>query len=184
VIDICNWALKGHPVKAAATGGRSARTDSGDCWGHFDVNLEYPEGVHVSFNSVQFGKAMWEVTERFFGSKGVAESPYSGPIRIMGDEAWEWKADEGTAAQAGAGGFSVTGAFHDNLEFADREKQKGFIESITSGKFHNQAAAGAESALSAMLARTAAYTGREVTWDQLLRSDQSYELGIDLNKLA
>lgn len=185
VIDICNWVLNGHPVKAVATGGRSARTDSGNCWGHFDVNFYYPDDVHVSFNSVQFGKAMWEVTERFFGSKGVAESPYSGPIRILGDEAWEWKgADGATPAQPGAGNFSVTGAFTDNLEFADREKQKGFIESITSGKFHNQATLGAESALSAILARTAAYTGREITWDELLRSDQAYELGMDLSKLA
>ena len=33
------------------------------------------------------------------------------------------------------------------------------MESITSGKFHNQAAKGVESAVSCMMARTAAYTG-------------------------
>src|SRR3989441_4833506 len=53
-----------------------------------------------------------------------------------------------------------------NLESADPEKKKAFIESINSGKFHNQADKGAESALSCMMARTAAYTGREVTWDE------------------
>src|SRR2546429_4451437 len=42
------------------------------------------------------------------------------------------------------------------------EKKKAFVESITSGNFHNQAAKGAESALSCMLARTAAYKGHEV----------------------
>jgi myo-inositol 2-dehydrogenase/D-chiro-inositol 1-dehydrogenase len=185
VIDICNWVLQGHPVKAVATGGRKVRTDSGNCWDHFDVNFYYPDDVHISFNSVQFGNKLWDVSERFFGSRGVAESPYSGPIRIYGEEPWEWNANAGAQpAQTGGGKFSVTGEFHDNLEYADREKDKAFIESITSGKFHNQAALGAESALSAILARTAAYSGTEMTWDELLRSDQTYDPGIDLNKLA
>ena len=59
----------------------------------------------------------------------------------------------------------MTGKFSDNLEFADSAKKKSFVDSIVSGNFHNQAAKGAESALSCMLARTAAYTGQEVTWD-------------------
>ena len=42
------------------------------------------------------------------------------------------------------------------------------MESITGGEFHNQAAQGAESALSAMLGRSAAYMGRVVTWDELI----------------
>ena len=29
--------------------------------------------------------------------------------------------------------------------------------------------------MSAILARTAAYTGREVTWDELIASDQTYD---------
>src|SRR2546430_7749932 len=79
--------------------------------------------------------------------------------------------------------FSVTGNFTSNLEFADREKKKAFVESITSGNFHNQAAKGTESALSCMMARTAAYTGREVTWDELMKSKEVWDSKIDLNKL-
>jgi myo-inositol 2-dehydrogenase/D-chiro-inositol 1-dehydrogenase len=62
-------------------------------------------------------------------------------------------------------------------------KTKAFVESITSGKFHNQAPKGAESALSCMMARTAAYTGREVTWDEILKSTDVWDAKIDLNKL-
>ena len=43
---------------------------------------------------------------------------------------------------------------------------------------------GAESALTAMLGRTAAYTGRTVTWEELLRSTEQWDSGIDLNKLG
>jgi predicted dehydrogenase len=183
VIDVCNWVLQGHPLKAAGTGGREARTDPGDCWGHFNVLFNYPDEVHVSLTSTQFDKGWWDVNERFFGSKGVSESHYSGPVAIYGDDPWTWGSNA-PAQKEGGGAFSVTGTFHDNLEQADPEKKKAFIESITSGNFHNQAAAGAESALSAILGRTAAYTGHEVTWDELLRSDEAWDARIDLNNLT
>ncbi len=183
VIDVCNWVLQGHPLKAAGTGGREARTDPGDCWGHFNVTFNYPDEVHVSLTSTQFDKGWWDVNERFFGSKGVSESHYSGPVAIYGDDPWTWGSNA-PAQKEGGGSFSVTGTFHDNLEQADPEKKKAFIESITSGNFHNQAAAGAESALSAILGRTAAYTGHEVTWDELLRSDAAWDARIDLNNLT
>ncbi len=65
------------------------------------------------------------------------------------------------AKDTGQAAFSATGKFTSNLEFADREKKKAFVESIASGNFHNQADKGAESALSCVMARTAACTGRE-----------------------
>ena len=77
----------------------------------------------------------------------------------------------------------MTGKFSDNLEFADSAKKKSFVDSIVSGNFHNQAAKGAESALSCMLARTAAYKGQEVTWDALLKSTEVWDPKIDINKL-
>ena len=82
------------------------------------------------------------------------------------------------------GQFSATGRFRGSLDQADPEKQKAFVESIASGSFLNEAAAGAESALSAMLGRTAAYAGSTVRWDELIRSNETYDPGINLNKLA
>jgi len=35
-----------------------------------------------------------------------------------------------------------------------------------------------------MLGRTAAYRGREVTWDEMLQSDEEWDAKIDLDKLA
>src|SRR5580658_3462702 len=38
VVDICNWVLQSHPIKAIGAGGRKGRTESpGDNWSHFDV---------------------------------------------------------------------------------------------------------------------------------------------------
>jgi myo-inositol 2-dehydrogenase / D-chiro-inositol 1-dehydrogenase len=184
VIDICNWILKGHPLKASATGGRLGRPASdGDAYGNYNALFYYPDNVDVTFSSTQFAKGWWDVTERFFGTKGVSQSPYTGPLGIWGDEPWQapvTPAKDKPESQA----FSVTGNFTSNLEFADREKKKAFVDSITSRAFHNQAEKGVESAISCMLARTAAYKGHEITWDEIMKSTEVLEPGIDLNKLG
>jgi myo-inositol 2-dehydrogenase / D-chiro-inositol 1-dehydrogenase len=183
VIDICDWVLQGHPVKAIGRNGRNGRNFPGDtCSSHFDVVFQYPNDVHVSFSSTQFGKGQFDANERFYGTRGSSQSPYSGPLGVWGEQEWVWAAS--AQPQAGAGQFSAAGSFSDNLADADSEKQKAFIHSITSGQFHNQAAAGVESALSAMLGREAAYQGREVTWDELMRSNEHWDSGIDLDKLG
>src|SRR5205809_808473 len=90
VIDICNWILKAHPLKASATGGRQGRPpDDGDAYGNYNVLFHYPDSVDVTFSSTQFAKGWWDVTERFFGTKGTSQSPYTGPLGLWGDEPWQ-----------------------------------------------------------------------------------------------
>jgi len=179
-IDICNWILEDHPVKAAATGGTEGRPPGDTAYSHYNVVFYYPKDVAVTFSSTQFNKGWWDVTERFFGTKGTSQSPYSGPLGIWGEEAWQ---PEGQAQPAGTQQFSATGKFSDNLAEADPEKKKAFVESITSGQFHNQAEQGAISALTCMMGRAAAFGGNPVTWDDLIRSTEVWESGIDLEKL-
>ena len=183
VIDICNWILQSRPLKAFATGGRNIITHAGDTWDNYQVIFTYPDNVHVSFSSTQFGHNQWfDVSERIFGADGIAEAPYSGPVRIIGDHAWNWSDD--TSAKPGTAAFAANGAFSDNLKYADRDKDRSFIDSITSGKFHNQTAEGVESALSCMLGRMAGRLGREVTWDEQWKHGETYTLDIDMSQFT
>ncbi len=183
IIDLCNWLLGAHPVKAIATGGRSVLNHAGDCWDNYQVTYTYPGDVRMSFSSTQYGTyGSFDAGLRLFGSNGMATVPYSGPVQIVGDKAWAW--DASAAAAAGTGKFSANGSFSDNLAFADRDKERTFIDSITSGQSHNQIAAGVETALSCMLGRMAGYQGREVTWEDLLAHGETYSLGMDLNQFA
>ena len=179
-LDICNWVLRGHPVKAVGVGGRKGRSENGNVYGQCAVVFTYPNGVRLSFSSKQFGKGPFDVNERFFGTRGNAQSPYSGPLGTVGEETWTWSGSE-LKHQTD---FSATGTFKDNLADADAEKHRSFIGSIASGQFHNQASSGVESALTAMLGRMAMDTGREVAWEKLLRSHEKWQLGLDLDKLA
>jgi predicted dehydrogenase len=184
IIDLCNWALGAHPLKATATGGRNILTHAGDCWDNYQVDFTYPGDVHVSFASTQFGNYGFEAGLRIFGAKGAADAPYAGPVRITGDAAWAWQDDSSEGASAGAEKFAANGEFKDNLALADREKDRSFIESITSGRFHNQIAAGVETAQSCMLGRMAGYTDREVTWEQLLAHGEKFTLGMDVSQFS
>jgi myo-inositol 2-dehydrogenase/D-chiro-inositol 1-dehydrogenase len=170
-------------IRAAATGGRGARPNDGDVYGHYNVVFYYPDDIAVSFSSTQFDKGWWDVTERFFGSKGVSQSPYSGPLGIWGDEPWQ-QPNAVVKQSSEPQNFSAAGSFSDNLAQADSEKKKSFVESILNGKLHNQAADAAESALSCMMARSAAYAQHEVTWDEMLKSGEHWDLGFDLERVV
>ncbi len=180
VIDICNWLLQGHPIKAVGAGSRKLREDAGNCYDNFNLVFTYPNDVEVSFGSTQFNKHQFDAAVRFFGSRGSAEAHYDHRMSISGEEPW----DAGLGPSQAGSQFSAAGAFRGSLDQSDSEKQKSFIESITSGKHINEASQGAETALSCMLGRTAAYTGKLVTWDQLMKSKEVYDPKIDLNKLG
>jgi hypothetical protein len=123
---------------------------------------------------------------RLFGANGSATVPYSGPVQITGTQAWAWQDPASTtpAPASGTGKFAANGAFSDNLAFADRDKERTFIDSITSGNCHNQVPAGVETALSCMLGRMAGLTRREVTWEEMLAQGETYQLGFSLDQFV
>ena len=182
IIDVTNWLLGAHPLEASGYTGRGGRTDQGDCNGHFNCLFKYPNDVHVSFASTQFGTAAWGVGMQYYGTKGCAEARYDAPVRISGETQWEFPGLG--KPQAVDAATAATGTFHGALDDADPNKQKAFVESIASGKLINEAQSGADSALSGMLGRTAAYTGRKVTWEELMKSNEVWDPKIDLKQFA
>jgi hypothetical protein len=120
----------------------------------------------------------------------VAELHYKGVVGVYGEEPWEWAGSIAPASRRrGHANIYATdddtpaknsaGIFHDALDQADPEKEKAFVASISSGKFHNQAALGAEITLSTLLGRQAAYSGTGLTWDELLASNQTYDAELE-----
>jgi predicted dehydrogenase len=187
IIDLCNWLLGAHPLKATATGGRNILTHFGDCWDNYQVDFTYPGDAHLSFSSTQFGvDGQFDAGLRLFGADGSATVPYSGPVQITGKQAWTWQdpASTSPAPASGTGKFAANGAFSDNLAFADRDKERTFIDSLTSGNCHNQIAAGVETALSCMLGRMAGLQHLEVTWEDLLANGETYQLGFSMDQFS
>ncbi len=162
-LDKINRVLKAHPVSAVARASRKVRSDFGDIRDNFEAVLTYPAGVTVSFHSTQFGPGINDAGERFFGSRGVSESHYTGGVRIFGAEPWD---------------AGVT----DIVADAETNKYRAFVNDMTTGHLHNEGVHGAESTLTALLVRHAADTGREITWDALLASREKWDAHIDLRQ--
>jgi predicted dehydrogenase len=147
-IDVANWAMKAHPIKANGVGGRQVRTDPayGHIFDHFAVELEYPNGTKIlSVCKQQDGTSRF-VGESFVGTKGVS----NGMDTIRGEQSWRYRGEA----------VNPYVQEHTNL-----------VTAIRSGKPINEGRRMAESVLTAILAREAAYTGQEITWDEIEKSN-------------
>ena len=148
-IDVANWVLQATPVKAVGVGGRQARVspDYGHIFDHFAVDFEYPNGARVLSMCRQQEGTEPNVGEHFIGTKGTSNAA-------------SW----------------IRGATTFRFEGENRnpyvQEHADLIESIRSGNPLNEARRMAETNLSAIMAREAAYTGQVVTWEDVTASTQ------------
>jgi len=180
IIDIVNWAMKTTPVKATGTCGRALRKEVGGipadylCSDHFILTYTYPGDVHISFNSNQFkNRGYRQQGERFFGSKGAAESFQGGPATINYNQLEE---GQKVADKVDCGKV--------DLHAAVGTKMKALVESVQTGKFDNQCEQGADTTLTTILGRMAAYKGTEVSWDKMMKSGENWNLKLNLDSLG
>lgn len=155
-LDVANWVLDAHPVRATAVGGRQQRTQPvyGHIYDHFAVDFEYPGGVHILSMARQIDRAEGRIGEWFQGSRGRAQASESRvPIRIEGAHGYEWERPDG---------FVIPMV----QEHAD------LVASIRAGKPIQDLGRIAESTLTAILGREAAYTGRTLEWEEVLEAEQ------------
>jgi predicted dehydrogenase len=152
-LDVANWALGGPPVRANGVGGRQSRQDPsyGHIFDHFAIELEYANGARVlSMCRQQDGTARY-VGERFTGTRGTA-SPSDRNPWIRGTAEWQWQQE----------GEPVNPYVQEHTDL---------IASIRAGTPLNEGRQVAESTLTAILAREAAYTGQDITWDEIMASN-------------
>jgi myo-inositol 2-dehydrogenase / D-chiro-inositol 1-dehydrogenase len=152
--DKANWVLKGEsPVAAVGMGGRQVRTDPkyGNIYDHFAVTLEFPNGVKLFSACRQMGGCTGDVNDHVIGTKGSAQL-MKHTVSERGGTTWEFEGDAKDMYQVE----------HDEL-----------FGGIRSGKLINDGEAAAHSTLMALMAREAAYSGKRITWKQMLASEQN-----------
>jgi len=149
-LDVINWVMRTHPIKALGMGGRQARTDPayGHIYDHFTVEYEYPGGVRLMSMCRQIDGCTNNVSERVVGTKGTSNCA----DMIRGDVEWKY---EGPGCRPYV------------QEHAD------LIASIRAGKPINEAKQVADSTMTAIMGRMSAYTGQEITWEQAVNSQEN-----------
>jgi myo-inositol 2-dehydrogenase / D-chiro-inositol 1-dehydrogenase len=165
VIDVANWYLQEHPIKAQGTGGRKARVDVGDCWDHYVVTFTYPNGVLVDFSSTQFSKGFEDLRIRVYGATGTVDSAYDGDVRLTGDAAWPGGSTKGLYTSGAVGNI------------------QDFHAAVTGGQaLSDTLGPSLQSNLAAILGRQAATTGRPVTWDEMMKGTERIDPKLQLPK--
>jgi myo-inositol 2-dehydrogenase / D-chiro-inositol 1-dehydrogenase len=148
-LDRASWVMHNQvPVKCHGLGGRSSMTDPkyGDVFDHHSVVYEFENGVRVyAFCRTTTG-CYDEGSSIILGSKGKA-SILAG--RIWGEKAWRW--------QGQGDPYQIE---HDRL-----------FAAIRSGKPLNNGDYMTRSTAIAVMGQLSCYTGRQVTWEQLMQSD-------------
>ena len=162
-LDVANWFLQGHPVKAVGTGGRKARTDVGDCWDHFVVTYWYRDDVLLDFSSGQFTQRYSDICCRVYGTLGTFDSHYGGLVNIL--------------AKTGGYRGGQTGAIYKE---GAQENIKTFADALLSNKPVNNTEESANSTMTAVLGRIAAYTGKTVTWDEMIKAGEKLDPKLNL----
>ncbi len=151
-LDVINWAFGAHPDRVFGVGGRQARTgaDYGVIYDHFGLEYGYPQGRWALSMCRQQNGTPGKVEEMVTGTQGqMLMRP--GFARIENGEAWRYTGPNNNPY--------VT-------EHVDLQR------AIRSGNRLNETRAVAESTLTAIMGREAAYTGQEISWDQALNSKQ------------
>jgi myo-inositol 2-dehydrogenase/D-chiro-inositol 1-dehydrogenase len=165
-IDIVTWFMGERPVKAVGFGGRARRL-TGDIFDFFSVDYYYNNNKRMLHTARQIDGCDGNVSEQVLGAKGVAQLNDQGEMRIVdyaGNILWEYD--------------------YENKPVKNPYQQEHIhlVESVRLDKKINQAEDLAYSTLVAILGRESAYTGKAITWDEIMASDlrygpEKYELG-------
>jgi len=144
-LDVINWIMNDHPVKAIGMGGRAARkvgdpNEVGNIWDHYAVEYEYKNGVKLH-SYCRHIPGDNDVSETVVGSKGKCR----------------------------VGSYVINGqqVATDDID-AYVQEHIDLLNSIRAGKPLNELKAVTESTFTAILGRNASYACRNLKWDDAL----------------
>jgi hypothetical protein len=124
---------------------------SGEIWDNFDIEYEYPNGVHLFSYCGQIKRDWSSVSEAVHGTKGTSRP--DGSISPKGGQMWRFRAK------------AIDPYVQEHVDL---------INAIENDTELNEAKQVTDSTLTAILGREASYSGAGVEWDKVLNSTFAY----------
>lgn len=163
--DAVNWFIGAHPERVFGYGGRRLRT-YGDNLDNLTLSFEFPNGVHFSYSANQFStRGYRDIGETFICEKGALHTSRQG-YRWYNKVVDETPVDKGYRTPAPEEEPSEVFTKYDITSDAIAS----FIDGVRSGKVENAVHSAVETMYTALMARQAIYTRKEVTWSEIQRA--------------
>lgn len=150
-LDVANWFMGTPPVKALGFGSRQRRV-TGDQYDNFSVDYVFEDGRQMHSMCRQINGCSGGVYETFHGTKAIATTA-GGKCQIVD--------------AAGNQLFQAEGS--ETSPYV--QEHKDLITCIRQDIPFNEAENTANSVMVAIMGRVSAYTGKEVTFDEMMNSD-------------
>ena len=158
-IDIANWFFGTHPVKALGFGSRHRRR-TGDQFDNFSVDYTLADGRHIHSMCRQINGTDGKVSEIFLGTRGIATTD-------------DWNSPKITDYQG-----NILESFEKAKIGGHTQEHIDLVTCIRNNIPRNEAEQTAISTMVAIMGRVSAYSGKEVTFEEMMNSD--LKLGPDI----
>ena len=166
-IDVALWCMGDPtPKSAMGMGGRLVRRgpDTGDMYDTMAVTYEFEDGRMLQANSRQIPGAWSDASTWLYGSKGYAQiRNCAGNLEIFGPDPYKHREK-----------YPMNGL---------QAEHKTLLDAIRSGgqTYVNNGQYMANSTGACIMGRMAAYTGKVVTWEDMLNDELPKPSALDLN---
>jgi predicted dehydrogenase len=151
-VDKILWAMKDTPpARCVATGGRVLPNNEGNIYDHIDVFYEWPDGTRATMAQRQIPCPHNDNSDYLAGTKGFGVNHWGSPEIHAGGSVWQYEGPKKDMYQVE----------HDEL-----------FASIRKGEPINDGERMARSTLVGIMGRMAAYAGEQITWEQMLKSQE------------
>jgi predicted dehydrogenase len=157
-IDVFCWFSHLKPVGAVCMGSR-LRRDTGNIYDNFSADIEFEGGVHLHAMARQIDNCAGNVGEIIQGTKGYWRSSDQSIHDWDGNLVWQFDSKANNEK------------YRQNNDYV--LEHMDLVNHIRSGKVINIAETTAISSMAGIMARESAYTGKLITWDEMINSDLS-----------
>ncbi|MDP2890540.1 MAG: Gfo/Idh/MocA family oxidoreductase [Bacteroidota bacterium] len=158
-IDVIGWFTGMHPTKAVGFGSRQRRV-TGDQYDNFSVDFVYENGMHMHSMCRQINGTTNNVSEFIMGTEGKTNCK---------DTIWDLK---GTQKFSYAYPLDEKGEAMKSVKISPYVQEHiDLVTCIRQNIAVNEAEQTAISNMVAIMGRVSAFTGKEVTWDEMMNSD-------------
>jgi myo-inositol 2-dehydrogenase/D-chiro-inositol 1-dehydrogenase len=151
-VDKISWAMHDiDPVSCVGVGGRAIPAEGGNIFDHFEVNYIYPDGRRAFLANRQIVGCYNENSDYMLGTDGTCTIGRGPNPKIEGKVNWVYSGTK----------YDMYQREHDLLFASIRKNQP-----MNDGKRM------AHTTLLALMGRMAAYTGKQVTWEDAMNSQE------------